>query len=29
MEGEGKGNGSQHGRKHRTREPVPIAWKLT
>jgi len=29
MEGEGKGDGHQHGRKPRIPEPVPIAWKLT
>ena len=29
MEGEGKGDGHQHGRKPRITEPVPIAYKLT
>ena len=29
MEGEGKGDGHQHGRKPRIPEPVPIAGKLT
>jgi len=29
MEGEWKGNGHLHGRKPRTPEPVPIAWKIT
>jgi len=29
MEGEGKDDGHQHGRKPRIPEPVPIAWKLT
>jgi len=29
MEGEGKGDGHQHGRKPRIPEPVLIVWKLT
>ena len=29
MEGEGKGDGHQHGRKPRIPEPVLKAWKLT
>src|SRR6218665_2162302 len=29
MEGEGKGDGHQYGRKPRTPEPIPIARKLT
>jgi len=29
IEGEGKGDGHQHGRKPRIPEPVPIAWKVT
>jgi len=29
MEGEGKGDGYQHGRKLRIPKPVLIAWKLT
>jgi len=29
MEGKGKGDGHQHGRKPRIPEPVLIVWKLT
>jgi len=29
MEGEGKGDGHQHGRKPRISEPVLIVWKLS
>jgi len=29
MEGKGKSDGRQHGRKPRTPEPIPIAGKLT
>ena len=29
MEGEGKGDGHQYGRKPRTPKPIPIAGKLT
>ena len=29
MEGEGKGDGHQYGRKPRSPEPIPIAGKLT
>ena len=29
MEGEGRGDGHQYGRKPRTPEPIPVAGKLT